>query len=171
MARMEPRQRGLFGAAWALAFVAEAARGGLEAVSLASPAGEFGIVHARRDWTQPHFDDLGRTAVFPIFHVIAGMAAAAGAPRVETEASDPARVAPVAYGREGQTVLWLANLRPEPQQVTLEGVRGGQVQMLDEESFEAATADPAGFSAGSRPLKGGRVTLGAYAVARIEAPA
>ena len=68
-------------------------------------------------------------------------------------------------------MLWLANLRPEPQQVTLEGVAGGRVQMLDEESFEAATTDPAGFAAGSKPLKGGRVTLGAYAVARIEAPA
>ena len=129
------------------------------------------IVHARRDWAQPHFDDLGRTAVFPIFHVIAGMAAAAGAPRVEAEASDPARVAAVGYGKNGQTVLWLANLRPEPQQVALEGLRGERVLMLDEESFEAATTDPTGFSAGSKPLKGGRVTLGAYAVARIEAPA
>ena len=49
LARMDPRQRGLLGAAWNLGYVAHMARGGAEAVALSAPVGEFGVVYA--GWT------------------------------------------------------------------------------------------------------------------------
>ena len=53
MARIEPRHRGLFGAAWHLGYFSEVARGGVEAATMASPAGEFGIAYARLPHAQP----------------------------------------------------------------------------------------------------------------------
>ena len=46
MNRIDPRQRGLFAAAWALGYLAHMARGGAAAVTLGGGVGEFGLVHA-----------------------------------------------------------------------------------------------------------------------------
>ena len=46
MNRIDPRQRGLFAAAWALGYFAHMARGGAAAVTLGGGVGEFGLVHA-----------------------------------------------------------------------------------------------------------------------------
>ncbi|MES1151981.1 MAG: hypothetical protein ABUL54_08800, partial [Dongia sp.] len=61
MARTDPRQRGLFGAAWTLGAMAELAAGGVEAVTPAALAGAFGMAD--------------ETRLYPIHHVVAGMAA------------------------------------------------------------------------------------------------
>src|SRR5262249_37496665 len=52
MARMDPRQRGLFGAAWTLASIGEWARGGVAAVTPAALAGEFGAVYGPLPYAQ-----------------------------------------------------------------------------------------------------------------------
>jgi hypothetical protein len=43
MARVDPRHRALFGAAWHLGYLSQVAEGGLEAATMASPVGEFGL--------------------------------------------------------------------------------------------------------------------------------
>ena len=101
MVRMDPRHRGLFGAAWTLASIGEAARGGVAAISPAALVGEFGIVHRRLPYEQPWFDDLGRAAVYPVYHVVAGMAQAAGRPCVEAVSSDRTRIAAAGLSRGG----------------------------------------------------------------------
>src|SRR6185369_3749177 len=75
MARLDPRHQGLFGAAWALASIGAMAHGGVAAVTPAALAGEFGLV------------DEGNT-VFPIYHVIAGMAEAARQEMLKATPSD-----------------------------------------------------------------------------------
>ena len=64
---MDPRQRGLFAAAWSLGFVARFARGGAEAITLGGGVGEFGIAYAKMDYQQPYFDENG--GVYPAYHV------------------------------------------------------------------------------------------------------
>jgi hypothetical protein len=168
MARIDPRHRALFGAAWHLGYFSEVARGGLEAATMASPAGEFGIVYARLPHAQPGLDDTAGAKVYPVFHVIRGLAAAAGARRIEADSSDPGRLRALAWRDDGRTQLWLANLREEPLEVDLDGVPAGTTRLwlLDEDSFEPAITDPA-FGERSQPFAGDRLRLGPFAVARL----
>jgi hypothetical protein len=168
MVRVEPRHRGLFGAAWHLGYFSEVARGGLEAATMASPAGEFGVAYAKLPHAQPGLDDTARAKVYPVFHVIRGLAAAAGARRIEAESSDPGRLRALAWRDDDRTQLWFANLREEPLEVKLDGLPPGAARlwMLDEDSFEAAIKDPA-FGARIAPFAADRLTLRPFAVARL----
>ena len=169
MARIEPRHRGLFGAAWHLGYISQVAHGGVEAVTLASPVGEFGIAYAKLAHAQPGFDDAG-AKVYPAFHVIRGLSAAAGQPHVGAVSADTERLRCVAW-RNGQTLhLWLANLHDQPLDVELEGFpRTGTLIALDEQSFDAAVKDPtfgdkaaafSGISAQLAPLAVAWLTFG-----------
>src|SRR6202047_1023499 len=54
---MDPRQRGLFAAAWSVGFVAHFAKSGASALTLGGPIGEFGIAYAKADYPQPWYDE------------------------------------------------------------------------------------------------------------------
>ncbi|MGI8507316.1 MAG: carbohydrate ABC transporter permease [Solirubrobacteraceae bacterium] len=166
MARMDPRQRGLFGAAWALGYLAEATRAGVDALIMSAPVGELGVVYARADYPQPYFDDLAAPAVYPIFHVLRGITGAAGSPLLEVTTSEPGRVLGLACRRAGATPLWLANLTGEPQRVMLPEAFATEHRAwtLDETSFEPATTDP-DFAEKTERRQGRELTLAAYAVA------
>lgn len=167
MTSAEPRQRGLFGAAWAAGFIMQAANNGLEAVSFSGPVGEAGIIYKRLPISQPWFDTLKGDAVYPMYHVVAGLAAAAGKPVTATASSDPGRVLAVAYGNGG-TTLWLAHLRDGEEEVRIEGAPAGEAELmlLDAASFETATTDP-GFSGRGAKVAGDRIRLGPFAIARL----
>jgi hypothetical protein len=169
MARSEPRHRGLFGAVWNLGYVGQAADGGVEAVTLAAPTGDFGIAYAKLDHAQPWFDTAKGAKVYPLYHVIRGLAAAAGAKRVDAESNDTGRVRVVAWKKGKTTHVWLANLRELPVEVNLRGLPEGKAGLflLDESTFEDAARDPA-FGDETRPFKGKRLTLPAFAVARLD---
>jgi hypothetical protein len=143
LAKMDPRQRGLFNAAWTLGYVANLALGGVETVSLGAPTGPFGMIYRKTGDRQPYFDDLERSAVYPVFHVIAGLAQAAGKEIVSCAVSNAAQLACLAYrSGEGLTV-WLANTSGEEVNVTLDGLPDNvaTVQTLDESSFVSATLE------------------------------
>jgi D-apionolactonase len=168
---VDPRQRGLLGAAWNLAYVAHMARGHVDAVCLSALVGEFGVVYARMDYAQPWFDEQGH-GVYPLYHVIRGMAAAAGEPCLETTPSEGSRVQSIAWRSGDDTVLWLANLTDAAQTVEIEGLANaqGRIARLDEASFVGAASGPDGFvdAGGTRPLD--RIELAPYAVARLAVP-
>ncbi|MEE8271339.1 MAG: hypothetical protein V3R98_06375 [Alphaproteobacteria bacterium] len=167
MARMDPRQRGLLGAAWTLGYAAHMARGGVAAVALSAPVGEFGIVHVRLAYRQPWFDDAG--GVYPVYHVIAGMAAAADATMLETTSSAGRDVQCVACRTAAGVTLWLANLVGEPREVDLAGLSGpGRLCLMDEDSFQRCVAGADGFDATAQDIAIGRIALKPYAVARID---
>ena len=172
MARVEPRHRGLFGAAWHLGYLSQAAAGGLEAATMASPVGEFGIAYAKLPYPQPWFDTAKGAKVYPVYHVIRGLAAAAGARRVAAESSDAARVRALAWRKGRTTRVWLANLGGDPVAVKLHGLAKGKatLMMLDEASFDAAARDPA-FGDAAEPFAGTTVTLAPFATARLDVTA
>lgn len=169
MARIEPRHRGLFGAAWHLGYLSQVANAGLEAATMASPVGEFGIAYRKLEHEQPWYDDFGKAKVYPVFHVIKGLAAAASAKHVEAASSDTERLRTVAWRKGRTTHLWLANLRDVPVEVKLRGLPKGEatLMLLDEASFEDSVREPA-FGDKGKPFKGATVTLQAFAVARID---
>ena len=170
MARADPRQRGLFGAAWNLGYVAEAARGGLDAVALSAPVGPFGVVYRKMDFTQPYYDGLEEARLFPVYHVLAGMARGAGREMLEATSSNRSRVQCVAWQADRGPELWLANLTAEPRVIAFGGLENKPVlvQTLDAARFAAAASNPAllqdGAGAAELPAE---LTLDTYAVARI----
>ncbi len=170
LAHMDPRQRGLLGAAWNLGYVAHMARGEVAAVTLSAAVGELGTVYSPTDYAQPWFDEQG-SGVYPLYHVIRAMAAASGAPRLETTLSDGASAQAVAWRDGGATVLWLANLTGTGQVIEVAGLAGdGSLATLDLDSFIAATAGPDGLVDKGGPGPLGRIELGPYAVARVRVP-
>jgi hypothetical protein len=169
LSNMDPRQRGLFGAAWTLGYVAALAPGGLSAITLGAATGPAGMIYRRTNYAQPYFDGVGGPAVYPIYHVIAGLAGASGSKLVSAKSAAPGKVAALAYRTKTGPVLWLANLTGEALTAKVAGFNGGALlHMLDEDTFVAATKDGGYFGkAGKKLKKVGAVELAPYAVARI----
>jgi len=168
LVKADPRQRGLFGAAWSLGYVASLAPTGIDAVSFGAPTGPLGIIHRKADGGTPYYDAVRHGAVYPAYHVVAGLARGTGAPLVAATSSDEARVRCLAYRTDGGTLLWLANLTAQVQVVSVshDGARAVGI-VLDEGSFDEATAAPAAFQESPHPIDTTRLVLRAYAVALI----
>ncbi|KTR06935.1 hypothetical protein NS365_05790 [Aureimonas ureilytica] len=149
MAADDPRGRGLFGAAWAVGYAARLEGSGVEAWCGASLAGPRGLI-------------LGNGRVAPLFHVASGLARAAGDPRIGVTSSDRRRVDGYAHrDADRRSIVWLANLTPEPQTIRLPG--RWRHWVLDEASFaEAASGEaPVALEAGDT------IPLGPHAVVRL----
>jgi hypothetical protein len=167
LTKIEPRQRGLFCAAWTLGYIATLARSGIQGIALGAPTGPLGIIYRQADHKQPWYDQISGPVVFPVYHVISGLTRSAGQKLVNAQSSDAAKVLALACKGKGGTTLWLANLTAQNQPVNLSGTRGAIFgTMLDEDSFVMSTTDPKGFQNGWKPMKNS-LTLKAYAVAII----
>ena len=118
----DPRQRGLFNAAWTLGYVAACALGGVEAVAIGAATGPLGFIYRRAGYPQPYFDSIGGSPVYPAFHVMAGLARGRGRRLVEARVSQPGSAAALAWSDGDRTILWLANLTAEPLKVQIEGL-------------------------------------------------
>jgi hypothetical protein len=165
LVKMDPRQRGLFGAAWSLGYIAAFAPTGVETVCLGAPTGPLGVIYRKTDYRQPWYDNLAAASVYPAFHVLAGLTRSGGAKLVTTASSDAAAVRTLAYKAKGATLLWLANLTAQEQTVSIQhNGSAAFAALLDEHSFEAATTDPRAFQRGAKALAQPRLTLKAYAV-------
>jgi len=113
-------------------------------------------------------------AVFPLYHVLADVGEFVGGEVIPTKSNRPMLVEGLAVVKDGHTRLLLANLSPEPQQVTVKNL-GKQVRVcyLDETNVEAAMVSPTEFRAQTGDLlqtSVGRLLLHLlpYAVVRID---
>jgi hypothetical protein len=168
---MDPRQRGLYGAAWTLGYVAALAGGGLGAITLGAATGPAGMIYRRTNYAQPYFDESGAPLVYPLYHVVASLAAVSGSKVIAAKSAAPSKVAALAVRGKSGATLWLANLTGETQTAKISGFTGGALlHVLDEGSFVAATRDAGYLNKGGKALKKvGSVALAPYAVARIAA--
>ena len=160
MNRNDPRQRGLFGAAWNLGYFADFAGGGASAIALGGCTGPFGVLAAPAGFPQPGMEpgDL-----FPVFHVLRGLARLERASLRDLGLPASGAVLGLAARTGERTEAWIANTGPEP--VEVEFGREVEGAVLDASTFDRARAEP-GFMDETAPL-GARLTLDAYAVARI----
>lgn len=118
MARNDPRQTAQFAAAWNLGYYARARAAGVDAVALSSLGAPFPTMDAR--------------GLYPVFHVLRGLARAPRERGLDTATGDPQRVDAVAWTRtDGRAELWIANRRPETTLVRIEGLDVKEVQCLD----------------------------------------
>jgi hypothetical protein len=145
MVTEDPRQRGLFAAAWALGYWIREAQAGIDTLTLMAPTGPFGI--------------LGPDGPRPAFAAIQGMASLAGAGLVQATSSDPQSVLALAAEQQGRRTLWLVNLTPHKRTVGLAGFRPQRLAVLDE-SCGAALQE--------KPVRGQTTELAGFALARME---
>jgi D-apionolactonase len=153
----DPRQRGVFAAAWNLALVAASARGGVNAVTLGAVTGARGVVTGH--------------GLVPAFHVLAGLAGSAGAVRLEAQSTSAAEIEALAYRSKNGRTLWLANLTGETRIAKVQGLAGSaEVHVISDGAFRMLSSAP-DFTrkAGQKLKRVGAVTLPPYAVARIVA--
>jgi D-apionolactonase len=165
MNRMDPRQRGLIGAAFGLGYFANFAREGAQSITLGGGVGEFGHVHAALGYAQPWYDQHPGS-LYPNFHVFRGLSALKQNRLVDAPSSIPRDLQ--AIGGEGSSSreLWLANLTGAPLDAALWGEIAGAISVLDEDSFEKAAADPA-YMDRTRAFRSASLVLKPYAVARL----
>jgi D-apionolactonase len=171
LAQMDPRQRGLFAAAWGLAYLATLARTDVEAISLGAPTGPLGIIYRKTDYAQPWYDSLSGPAVYPLYHVVTGLAHGIGGRLVAADSTDAGKVQALAYRAKKGTTVWLANLNAEDQTVSLSGTAGAMfAAYLDESTFVTATTDPRKFQASYKAINDpGKIKLKPYSVAILSA--
>jgi hypothetical protein len=136
MAEDDPRQHGLFGAAWLAGYAAALADADLECLTLGALTGPRGLIS----------DDGQR---YPVFAIAAVLARLAGAERIECRSSRGGDVAAFA-GRtvSGVTTLVVANLTPDEQRCRLD--QAGMPGETSPEIFpEPLAADSSGRDAGT----------------------
>jgi hypothetical protein len=162
---MDPRQRGLFAAAWSVGFIARFAKGGASALTLGGGTGEFGIAYAKADYPQPWFDEKG--GIYPVYHVVKGLSHLRGQPLVDSEISTPDEIQAIATKQDGGIELWVANLTDQTKSVELTPKLTGTVSILSATEFERATKDLNAMDSLEREFAGESVVLPPYAVARL----
>lgn len=153
MAGDDPRQRGLFGAAWQLGYYAAAAREGVDALTLGSASGPFAVVADER--------------LYPVFHVVRGLAGGRGCSPLGVANPASERLAAVGWQRpDGAAELWLANLTATPVDARIDNLGNSKWARLDAASVAAAAAEPAWLDQ-LAPAAEPSFSLPAYAVTRV----
>jgi hypothetical protein len=167
----DPRQRGLFNAAWTLGYLAACAYGGVTSVAIGALVGPLGFVHHHATGhSRPYFDSIDGIALYPAFHVMADLARGVGRHLVGMPSSEPRKVARLAWREGTHIVLWLGNLSADPLTIRMSGFEDSPLQasVVDSSAFEQAVARLNTLDDLRRPLEEPELNLDAYAVARVE---
>jgi D-apionolactonase len=162
---MDPRQRGLFASAWAVGFVAHFAKGGASALTLGGMVGEFGMAYAKTAYPQPWFDENG--GLYPVYHVIKGLAALRGRLLIDFAISKPREMQAIAVKRDSGFEAWLANLTDQNKTIELNSNVVGNLSILSVPEFERATQDFSVMDSLERTFSGRLIVLPPYGVARV----
>lgn len=172
LAAVDPRQRGLFAAAWNIGVLAAAAAGGLARVTLGAATGPQGVIHTPGAAATPGYGD-GATQVYPVYHVLAGLAPLSGRKCLTVNSSSPARIAALGVQAPGGKELWLANLSNARQNVSISGLAGAAtIHRLNASTFAKLIKTPAFLATEGETLKRvSRLELDAYEVVRIRTAA
>jgi hypothetical protein len=108
LASHDPRCRALFGAAWALGYIAQLAQKGVDAITLFRLSGRSGLIDSSD----------GRAIASPVYFVLSEMRL--GARVYGTSVSQPTRVAALGLARPDRRQVMLANLTGEAVEIALE---------------------------------------------------
>ncbi|MFJ3485362.1 hypothetical protein ACIPL1_18525 [Pseudomonas sp. NPDC090202] len=127
----DPRQRGLFAAAWTLGHYAAVQRAGVDAIALWAVNEPFAVAAAGEYW--------------PVFHVLRGLNQGRGKAAMDVDVSSSA-ISALCWREGRQVKVWLANLTGHEQVAELEGLNIIGCARLAADTVEVAHDDP-GFMA------------------------
>jgi hypothetical protein len=173
---VDPRQMGLFGAAWTVGSVAALAASGVASATYYETTGPRGVIETAAGAPWPAFPAVPGGAC-PLYHVLADLGEFAGGEVLPLGGADPLGAAVVAVRAGGRLRVLVANLRAERQSRTLAlpgPVGSVTVRLLDESNAEWAIREPEAFCAAAGDevaVENGSIVLDLlpYAVARIDA--
>lgn len=167
LAANDPRQRGLFAAAWHVGYIATIAKQGVDTLVLGAPTGPFGVISTPQSYPREWWDEQGEGRVYPLFHIVADLAPGNGKPRLDTTTNSE-KLAVIGWQQGDQNRVVIANLSAEPVRVALADVEWAEVRLLDVAHSEIAALSPERFRR-SRAVQniGQGIDLDAYAVATL----
>jgi hypothetical protein len=163
MAEADPRQRGLFAAAWAVGAVAATEGHRVSSLALSALVGPFGAIHRREAWAQPGYQESGAVMVYPIFHVLRFMSIMGGAPRLPIGSAGNGIVG-VASQDHSRIRLMIANLGTDVSHVRLP--RDAEIRSLNADNFQSVIHDPEWLDT-SQANHGSSVALAPLSVAFV----
>jgi hypothetical protein len=163
MAGADPRQRGLFAAAWAVGAVAATQGQKVSSLALSALVGPFGAIHRREAWAQPGYQESRAVIVYPIFHVLRFMSIVGGARRLLMRSAGNGIVG-VASQDDSHIRLIVANLGSDVSHVRLP--HAAEIRSLNADSFQSAIQDPLWLDT-SEPDHGSNVALTPLSVAFV----
>lgn len=166
MACADPRQRGLFAAAWAVGAVAATQGHQVSSMALSEFVGPFGVIHTPQAWAQPLYQEGAGDVVYPLFHVVRFFARMGGAARLSLS-SMAKGIAGVAAKDGSRTRLMLANLGMGTSHVRLPCE--AEIRILNADSFGSAIQSPEWLDL-SGLFQGSDVTLNPMSVAFLTMP-
>ncbi len=171
---VDVRQMSLFTAGWTAGSVKYMAASGAHRVTYYETTGWRGVMEIEAGAPAPEKFRSIPGSVFPLYHVLADAGDFAGGQVVSTTSSDALKVDGLALRKDGQTRVLLANMSPDPQQVSVQNLgQDVRVRHLNETNVEAAMASPEEFRAEEGDAvrtTGGTLELNLlpYAVVRID---
>jgi len=161
---VDPRQLSLLGGGWTLAALKHLAESGAGSATFYETVGPLGVVESEAGSPWPDRFPSRPGMAYPLYHVLADACEWAAAEVLQVAASSPLVVDGLALRNGGALRVMVANLAAEPIGVPILGLIGERalVCVLDESTYDAATADPAAFRSATvelRPIVGGRLDL------------
>jgi hypothetical protein len=171
---VDERQMSLFGAGWTAGSLKYLARSDVQSLTYYETTGWRGVMETEAGSPLPEKFRSLPGSVFPLYHVLADVGEFAGGEVISTQSSDRLKVDGLGIRQAGRTRLVLANLSPEPQDITVQNIGDPvQVRLLDETNAPAALESPETFRAEAGVLKQTndgelQLTLLPYAIARID---
>lgn len=139
MAAQDPRQRGLFTAAWIVGYLARSAPFGLERFAFGAPVGPFGLISTPQKFARAYWNEQSTGAAYPLYHVARWINAAGGG--TVLSASTQNDVAQLLWERDGIRFALMANLATTPRPVPKMDFADAQAIVLDASSLAALSSD------------------------------
>jgi hypothetical protein len=134
MAAQDPRQRGLFAAAWVVGYLTRIAPFAPERFSFAAPTGPFGLLSTRQKYSRTYWDDQPEGLALPIFHVAKWINQAGGATLLSAKTVNG--IAQLDWVLDGKKYSLMANLSAESKPLLRDDFSGFEVIVLDETSVK-----------------------------------
>jgi hypothetical protein len=144
-AAADPRQSQLIGAVWVLRSTASLAEGGTAGVSIGETAGDCGLMPRSAIPGGAPAESAG--AVYPIFHVLADLAACQSATVRPCRSVGGMGVAALVLQQEDRLTLMAANLEATETRLIIPSLPAGirRLRVLDDTTLPQACAAPAAF--------------------------
>ena len=175
--QVDARQPSLFAAAWTVAALATLLSSGAQSLTLFETCGWRGVLERAGGSVLPDVFLSRPGGSYPVWHVLAALAAYRDGSVGQVTVSDPSRIAALSVTSDTGTLVMVANLTRQPVSVDLRFAEATtamcRVLTLDEATWEQATthADEFRRSGTSAAVAGLTSTLAAYAVTSIDLPA
>lgn len=166
--QVDPRQAGLFGAAWTLGSLVELASAGVEAITYYETTGWRGVLERDEGSSIPAKFPSVPGGVFPLYHVFAETAAFAGGEILPVTSTAPRSMAALALRRDSHRMLLVANLDARTQIVDLEDFPDlPSIRTLAIDTLETSVRDPERYRSSLRRRSKSTVELPAFGLASL----